>query len=202
MSNFLRRRPKRRLRIVKNGHPALRAKSEEIEVIDETVRRLAADMTEAMLTNDVVGVGLAAPQVGVNRRLIVVDTRCDDDPPVTELTPGEVLLNPMMPVALVNPVIVSASSETETCSEGCLSLPGVNGDVTRPAQVLLKATLLDGTDVQCQCGRLLGRCLQHEIDHLDGILFIDLSPEVQRQAAEPVMKQVEKAEQRHLHSGK
>lgn len=198
MKSILRRKSKRMMRIVKNGHPALRKISADILIIDDETKDLAARMITSMLENDIVGVGLAAPQVGINKRLIVIDTRSKDDPPASELSPGEILLNPRMPVALVNPVIVSASEETETCCEGCLSLPGVDGDVTRPAQVLLKATLLDGSEIQCQCGRLLARCLQHEIDHLDGILFIDHAPEEQRKAAEPVLKQLAKAEQKYL----
>ena len=197
MSHPVRHTQKRRLRIVKNGHPALRRISEPIAVIDDAVRKLATQMTVTMLENDIVGVGLAAPQVGINKRMIVVDTTCDEVP-AAEMTPGEVLLNPQMPVALVNPVIVSASEETETRGEGCLSLPGVDGDVTRPVQVLLKATLLSGEEIQCQCGHLLGRCLQHEIDHLDGVLFIDHCSESDQKAAAPVLKQLAKAEKKYL----
>lgn len=199
MSNHYGRKLKNRLRVVKNGHPALRKVSPEVTVIDDELKELAHKMAVTMKENDIVGVGLAAPQVGVNTRLIVVDTRCNDDPPQSELSPGEILLNPIMPVALVNPVIVSASSEIEVLGEGCLSLPGVNGDVPRPAEVLLKATLLDGQEIQCQCGRLLARCLQHEIDHLDGVLFIDHASEEQQKEAEPVLKQLAKVEQKYLH---
>ena len=197
MAHLTRRPQKRRLRIVKNGHPALRKTSEPIALIDDSIRTLANQMIVSMKENDIVGVGLAAPQVGVNKRLIVIDTSCDDVPP-TELSPGESLLNPLMPVALVNPMIVSASETTATRGEGCLSLPGVDGDVTRPAEVLLKATLLDGQEIQCQCSHLLARCLQHEIDHLDGILFIDHCSEADQKAAAPVLKQLAKAEKKYL----
>ncbi|MBP5639175.1 MAG: peptide deformylase [Victivallales bacterium] len=199
MVHSSRRPPKRRLRIVKNGNPALRKISEPITVIDDGIRKLASQMTVSMLENDIVGVGLAAPQVGINKRMIVIDTSCDEVP-ANELSPGEVLLNPQMPLALINPVIVSASEDTITRGEGCLSLPGVDGDVTRPAEVLLKATLLDGQEIQCQCAHLLARCLQHEIDHLDGVLFIDHCSEEQQKKADAVMKQLAKAEKKYIPS--
>ena len=197
MAHLTRRPQKRRLRIVKNGNPALRKTSAPIEVIDDSIRTLANQMIVSMLENEIVGVGLAAPQVGVNKRLIVIDTSSEEIP-ATEQSPGETLLNPLMPLALVNPVIVSASETTATRDEGCLSLPGVDGNVTRPAEVLLKATLLDGQEIQCQCAHLLARCLQHEIDHLDGILFIDHCSETEQKAAAPVLKQLEKAEKKYL----
>ena len=95
----------------------------------------------------------------------------DELPP--DATPGEILLAPRMPLALVNPAVAEASRETEVASEGCLSVPKIFGDVERPARVLLRATLLDGEKIEVECGGLLGRCIQHEIDHLDGVLFPD-----------------------------
>ena len=200
MINFLhKQRLLRKMRIVANGHPALRKKSEPIEEITESIRELAQRMALTMLKNEVVGVGIAAPQVGINLRLIVVKTTGDDGRSRKDALPGELLLDPLMPVALVNPEIISASGETDTCEEGCLSLPGVSGNVTRPTRVVLRAQMLDGKTVTAECGGLLARCLQHEIDHLDGILFYDhLSPEEQAKNA-PTMKKLEKREQAHLH---
>ncbi|MDD4097552.1 MAG: peptide deformylase [Lentisphaeria bacterium] len=200
MLDFLKSERPRRLRIVQHGHPALRRKSSPVREVTPEVRQLAARMTVTMQENDVVGVGLAAPQVGVNQRLIVVDTRPDEEapPPPGPLSPGEALLNPRMPLVLVNPEIVWSSPETACCGEGCLSLPGVHGEVTRPARVRLRAATLDGEDIEVECGGLLARCLQHEIDHLDGVLFIDRSPEEQQKAAQPLLKRMEKFELKQL----
>ena len=164
------------------------------------MRRLAARMVVTMQENDVVGVGLAAPQVGVNIRLIVVDTCPDEDspPPAAPLSPGEVSLNPRMPLALVNPEITWASPETTCCGEGCLSLPGVQGEVTRSARVRLNATTLDDEVIDVECGGLLARCLQHEIDHLDGVLFIDRASDEEQKAAAPLLKRMEKNELKQL----
>lgn len=192
------RRP-RKLRIVTNGHPALRKVSRPIVNITAEVRELAERMIVTMLTNEVVGVGLAAPQVGVNIRLIVLKT-CSDRAQgnADDLSPGELLLNPRMPLALVNPELLSVSSEQSSEVEGCLSLPGVEGRVTRPARVLLQASTLEGEMLTVECAGLLARCLQHEIDHLDGRLFYDcLSAEEQRRNA-TVMQTLERVEQERL----
>ena len=186
----------RKMRIVRNGNQSLRSISMPIGAINDEVKSLAQRMTVTMKENDVPGVGLAAPQVGVNLRLIVVDTRPDGKnarkkPPTS---PGEMMLNPLMPVALVNPEIISSSKETECACEGCLSLPGVEGEVTRPKKVLLKAQLLTGEQVMLECSGLLARCLQHEIDHLNGILFIDRASEEDRQVAKPIMDEMAKEE--------
>jgi len=200
MLNFLHKyRLLRKMRIVANGHPALRKKSEPIGEITENIKELAQRMAYTMLNNEVVGVGLAAPQVGINVRLIVVKTTGEDGRSRQGALAGELLLDPLMPVALVNPEILSASSETETCEEGCLSLPGVSGNVTRPSRVVLRAKTLDGKVLTAECGGLLARCLQHEIDHLDGVLFYDhLSPAEQAKNA-LTMKKLEKRELGHLH---
>ncbi len=199
MLDFLKSERPKRLRIVQNGHPALRQKSSPVKEVTAEVRRLAERMLVTMQENDVVGVGLAAPQVGVNLRLIVVDTRPDEDSlPAEPPSPGEVCLNPRMPLALVNPEITWVSPETACCGEGCLSLPGVRGEVTRPARVRLHATTLDGEAIDADCGGLLARCLQHEIDHLDGVLFIDRTPDEQQKAAATLLKRMEKFELKQL----
>ncbi len=183
----------RKMRIVRYGHRSLRGVSLPIVDIDQEIKDLARRMTVTMQENEVPGVGLAAPQVGVNKRLIVVDTRCDSkerERRKRQASPGEMLLEPMMPVALVNPEIVSSSKETECACEGCLSLPGVDGDVTRPKKVVLRAKLLSGEQIMVECGGLLARCLQHEIDHLNGILFIDHSSREEQEAARPLMDEM------------
>jgi peptide deformylase len=104
------------------------------------------------------GIGLAAPQVGVGLRFTIVDLMPDDKPD---------------PIALVNPKVVARSDELATREEGCLSLPGQYADVTRPARVTVRFTDVNGAKRQIEAEGLLAACLQHEIDHLDGILFID-----------------------------
>ena len=194
MRNIFRRFKSKKMRIVQNGHPALRRVSAPIAAIDDDVRELADKMTYTLLHNDVEGVGLAAPQVGINKRLIVIYTCGGSPKDKSLLSPGEIILNPLMPIALVNPEIVSMSQETICSGEGCLSLPGVGGDVTRAARVVLKATLLDGQSIQVECANLLAKCLQHEIDHLDGILFIDKIPAEQLAEAKPALELMKKEE--------
>lgn len=139
------------LNIRKNGDPVLRMKAREVREIDDNIRRLVKDMFDTMY--DANGVGLAAPQVGISKRIIVVDT-------------GD------LPIALINPVILERIGEN-TSVEGCLSIPGVQGEVTRAERVSVKGTTLDGKEHEFHAEGLFARALQHEIDHLDGILFID-----------------------------
>ncbi len=158
------------LRICHYGDPVLTRRSAPVPAVTPEIQTFAAAMVEAMYTYD--GVGLAAPQVGHNLRLVVIDTRQSaNQPPAAEFTPGEALLVSLMPVVLINPEIIGASTELDTAEEGCLSLPKIYGDVTRPARVAFRTQLLAGGTVQGECGGLLARCLQHEIDHLDGITF-------------------------------
>lgn len=201
MFDFLQKAKPRRMRIVRHGHPALRKRSEPVTAITPELVILAKRMIVTMQENEIVGVGLAAPQVGVNVRLIVIDTRPEGDVAKSmALSPGEVLLNPLMPLALVNPEIVSGSEETECASEGCLSLPDVAGEVARPARVVLRAKTLAGEELQVECANLLSRCLQHEIDHLNGVLFTDRISDDELKIAAPTMERMEKAEQRRLAS--
>ncbi|HYF09117.1 MAG TPA: peptide deformylase [Acetobacteraceae bacterium] len=137
--------------------PRLRAKARPIGPGDaDAVRDLAPRMLDAMYKAP--GIGLAAPQVGVGLRLVVVDLQKDDKPE---------------PIVLVNPEIVAASAELATREEGCLSLPGQYADVTRPARVKVRWRDLDGARREVEAEGLLSACLQHEIDHLDGVLFVD-----------------------------
>lgn len=132
-----------------------------MEAVTDRTRRLVRDMFDTMY--DAEGIGLAAPQVGVSERVLIVDV------------PGE---NDARHVhALVNPVIVESGGETDKASEGCLSLPGLEETVTRPVRVTVEGLTPDGEPARVEAEGLLARALQHEVDHLDGILFIDrLSP--------------------------
>lgn len=137
------------------GSPVLRSQSEEVEEVDDEVRKFIDDLFESM--DAAKGIGLAANQVGVTRRVAVVDTQ------------GTRL-------AMVNPVIVSAEGRSKG-EEGCLSIPDLYADVTRPDHIILEALDRDGKKYRLEAHGLLARAIQHEIDHLDGILFVDyLSP--------------------------
>lgn len=137
--------------------PVLKTKCKSVEAVDDEVRRLIDDMFRTMYAAP--GVGLAAPQIGVTRRVIVVDVAGKDEKP--------------QPIALVNPEVVWASGETQVYEEGCLSLPEMYADVERPAAVRVRYLDRTGAEQEVHGEGLLAVCLQHEIDHLDGVLFVD-----------------------------
>jgi peptide deformylase len=140
--------------------PVLRRKALSVETIDDSLQRLIDDMIDTMYAAP--GIGLAAPQVGVLRRFIIVD-----------VSAGETS-SPLY--VLINPEIVSREGE-QVGEEGCLSLPELNSDVARAARVTVRALDRTGAPVAIEAEDLLARCLQHEIDHLDGVLFMDkISP--------------------------
>lgn len=141
------------------GSPVLRQRSEEISAVDADVRRLIDDLFETM--DAAKGVGLAANQVGVARRVAVVGV---DD----------------RRIVMVNPVLLSAEGR-ERAEEGCLSIPEAYGEVARPHRVVLEATGRDGKQYRLEAEGLLARAIQHEIDHLDGILFLDHLSLIRRQ---------------------
>jgi len=144
------------------GSPSLRQKSVPVAQVDDAVRRLVEDLFETMRAAK--GVGLAANQIGVVRRVAVVDIG-EDDPP---------------PLVLINPVIVGRGDEEETAEEGCLSIPDIFGDVTRPASVVVEALDQKGRRSRVEARGYKARAIQHEIDHLDGILFLDHLSAVKR----------------------
>jgi peptide deformylase len=144
------------------GSPVLRQKAVLVAQVDDEVRHLVDDLFETMRAAR--GVGLAANQVGVARRVAVVDVG-DDDPP---------------PLVLINPVIVERGDEDEISEEGCLSIPEIFGDVRRPAHVIVEALDRDGKRFRAAVEGYKARAIQHEIDHLDGILFLDHLSAVKR----------------------
>ena len=150
------------LRIHVLGSPVLRQVTKEIETVTDEHRRLIDDMFETMYAAH--GIGLAAPQVGRTERIAVVDV---DD----------------APFAIVNPMIVDDDKTLAKGEEGCLSIPDVYGDVTRPETVKVRALDRDSTPFEIDAEGLLARCLQHEIDHLDGRMFIDHLSVLRRKAA-------------------
>jgi peptide deformylase len=137
--------------------PRLKKKSKPVASVDATVRQLMDDMLETMYAAP--GIGLAAPQVGELKRVIVLDIDRED------VKTG--------PLFMANPEVIEASDEDATYEEGCLSLPEHYADVVRPAKVTVRYLDRDGKKQEMACEGLLATCIQHEIDHLDGILFVD-----------------------------
>jgi peptide deformylase len=159
------------LPVVKYGHPVLRKKGERIETITPEITKLIADMFETMNENH--GVGLAAQQVGVAKQLTVIDvSQVEDRPSTLELDGKPADVKKFMPLVLINPE-VKAVGDAIKGSEGCLSFPEVYGEISRPESVDVTALDADGKKISFRCGGLLARAVQHETDHLNGILFID-----------------------------
>jgi len=143
--------------IVPFGDPVLRTGAEPVKAFDDDLRGLVRDMLETMYHAD--GIGLAAPQVGILKRVLVLDLRREDQPEAK--------------VVLVNPAVTWASPKTDKQSEGCLSIPGMEELVTRPWAVRVEGVDPEGNPLLIEADDLYSRVLQHEIDHLDGILFPD-----------------------------
>jgi peptide deformylase len=159
------------LEIVKYGSPVLRQKGAKIEAVAPEIKKLIADMLETMEANH--GVGLAAQQVGAAKQLAVIDVRVVTDRPSTlELDGQPADVAKFMPLVLINPE-VSPVGEPVTGGEGCLSFPEIFADIARPGTVDVKALDARGKPIFFRCGGLLARAVQHETDHLNGILFID-----------------------------
>ncbi len=169
---------KKDLKVRYFGDPVLAAKAKNIDVITDDTRALSAAMLDVMYEKK--GIGLAGNQVGVLQKIVVIDIGPEEDeegniiPPSTS---GEQQLLPLMPVTLINPEILSTSGELCDFDEGCLSVPKLYANVKRPERVMLKTQLLDGSTVMAECGGLLARVLQHELDHLDGIVFVQKAEE-------------------------
>ena len=139
------------------GNKVLRKSAKRISKIDESVRELVRDMLGSMYTAK--GIGLAAPQVGIHKQLLVIDIDLE-----TPSTP---------PLVLINPEIVSSSASIETYEEGCLSIPGVYLNVVRPSSIKISYRDEMGRPKKMNADGLMARCIQHEMDHLNGVLFVD-----------------------------
>jgi peptide deformylase len=156
----------------------LRQTSEPIGEITDDIRALAADMLDTMY--DAPGIGLAAIQIGVPKRLVVIDLA---KPPEEE----------RKPIVLVNPEITWTSDEKRTYEEGCLSIPEYYEEVERPDRVRYRYRTLDGETIEAEADGVMATCLQHEIDHLNGVLFIDYISKLKR---DRVIKKFQKAAKR------
>ena len=166
-------------RILLLGEEALRDPGVDVEAFDDELRVLVEDMRETMYFAE--GIGLAAPQVGVSQRVCVLDLHEEDDPEGGRWV-------------FVNPVVVESSDEEDKSTEGCLSIPEMEEVVTRPARVTVRGFDEDGQTIEVEADGLLARALQHEIDHLDGILFIDRLTTYKRRALLKKWKKSQKEE--------
>ncbi len=151
-------------KIVVEPDPILRKKSEILEKVDDELRSLLDDMLETMYSAP--GIGLAAVQIGILKRAIVIDVSKDKEK--------------KNPLFLINPKIISKSKSTSTYEEGCLSLPGHFAEIERPAECHVKYVDYTGEEKEIKASGLLSTCIQHEIDHLNGVLFIDYLSKLKR----------------------
>ena len=154
------------------GDPILRQSGKRIEKFDDQLVQLSKDMLEVMRESE--GIGLAAQQVGLADQFCVMDVPEHPDYPMRCILDGKTLSpSLLMPMSLANPVITPLPSDEFYYEEGCLSFPGINADVARPECISVAYQDLDGVDHTLECDGLLARCIQHEVDHLNGVLFID-----------------------------
>jgi peptide deformylase len=183
-----------KLSIVQYGEPVLRAKGARVDKIDNRVRELAQDMIETMHAAH--GIGLAAQQVGEPLQLTVLDVSQVEDRPSTMKLNGEnVDPKSVMPVVLINPEI-TLGTQTELGLEGCLSFPEITGDIERSISATVRAEDLDGNEIEIEATGLLARAIQHEVDHLNGILFIDRMSSAAKAALSSKLKRLQKQTKR------
>lgn len=161
------------LKLYEYPHPILKQKAVPVSSFDDSLRRLLDDMLETMYACK--GCGLAAPQVGISQRIVVIDIAHEDEEPA--------------PIYMVNPEIIWRSDEREVCEEGCLSVPGQRAEVERPAAVKVRYTDYYGKLQELSAQDFLAVAVQHELDHLDGILYIDHISRLKRQM---LLKKLEK----------
>lgn len=182
--------------IVKYGDPALRAKGRRVTAVDERIRSLVTDMLETMHAAN--GVGLAAQQVGEALQLTVLDiTEVEDRPSTLKLGGEEVDPRSAMPLVLINPEL-ELEGEAVSGTEGCLSFPEINAEIERAISVFVKAETLDGDAIELEASGLLARALQHEVDHLNGILFIDRMSSASKASLASRLKRLQKETQQGL----
>ncbi|MEM6491311.1 MAG: peptide deformylase [Pseudomonadota bacterium] len=158
----------------------LKKRCEPVAAVDDAVRQLLDDMLETMYAAP--GIGLAAPQVGVDARVLVMDVAKDGAPP--------------QPMKLVNPEIVARSDELSVYNEGCLSLPEHYADIERPARVTVRYLDETGAEQLLEADGLLATCVQHEIDHIDGVLFVDHLSKLKRDLVLRKMRKYKKEQSR------
>jgi len=182
------------LPILQYGDPILRAKGKRIEEIDDRIRELAVNMIETMHAAH--GVGLAAQQIGEALQLTVLDiSPIEDRPSTLKLDGKDADPKTAMPLVLINPE-VELHGETELGVEGCLSFPEITGDIERATSVIVRAQTLEGGTIQVEAGGFLARAIQHEHDHLNGILFIDRMNSAAKAALSSHLRRMQKEARR------
>ena len=164
------------LEIIKEPNPILRKKADNVLNVDDDIRKLMDNMLETMYQAP--GIGLAAPQVGILKKVIVIDLSKDDEP--------------KKPFFIVNPKIIWKSEELSSREEGCLSIPGYFAEVVRPKKCKLQYLDYNGKKQEVEADDLLSTCIQHEVDHCDGVLFIDYLSKLKK---DMIIKRLIKAKQ-------
>jgi peptide deformylase len=183
-----------RLSILQYGDPILRAKGKRIEKIDHRIRELAQSMIETMHAAN--GVGLAAPQVGESLQLTVLDvSQVEARPSTMKINGKSIAPETAMPLVLVNPQI-DLGGEAEKGTEGCLSFPDITGEIERARSVIVRTQNLDGEPIEIETTGFLARAIQHEVDHLNGILFIDRMTSAAKTSLSSKLKRLQKETQR------
>ena len=179
-----------RFSILQYGDPILRTKGKPIDKIDPRIRELAQNMVETMHAAN--GVGLAAQQIGEALQLTVLDVSEVEDRPSTMKLNGE-SIDPKiaMPLVLINPQI-DLGAETEKGTEGCLSFPEITGEIVRAKSITVRAQNLDGEPIEIETTGFLARAVQHEVDHLNGILFIDRMSTAAKISLSSTLKRLQK----------
>ena len=160
------------LRITQYGEAILTQEGKKVDSFDDELSELSKEMLEAMY--QVEGIGLAAQQIGEAMQFCVIDVPDHPEYPMACILDGKPLSpSLLMPISLANPEITLLPSDEFYYEEGCLSFPEIRGDIARPERILVRYQDLDGAHHELECDGLLARCIQHEVDHLQGILFID-----------------------------
>ncbi|MCH2176360.1 MAG: peptide deformylase [Lentisphaeria bacterium] len=177
------------------GDPVLKVECSKVDEITAETREFAERMIATMYEEN--GIGLAAPQVGFKLRMFVIDVPFDEEYDVPA-SAQEMNMYKQMPIVMINPELSEFSEECSIMAEGCLSIPGVTGEVTRPDKLKVTYTDLNNCRQEAFCGNLLARCIQHEMDHLNGELFIEKIPEDQYKDIESNLKSLIKKTKKSL----
>lgn len=162
---------KRHLQLRYFGDPILTKKALAIKMITDEIKQIADEML--LIMHEKNGIGLAGPQVGIGLKIITVDLKANFSNNTLESSQGEAFLLPQMPFVLINPEISFYSQETKIIEEGCLSIPEIYAPVERSETIVIEAQMLSGEKIHLKCAGFLAIVLQHEIDHLNGKLYID-----------------------------
>ena len=182
------------LSIVNYSTRVLREKGKAISQFDDSLNQLSKDMISTMYEAE--GIGLAAQQIGEALQFCVMDVPDHPEYPITCILDGKPLSpSLLMPMSLANPKVKVLPSDEYYYEEGCLSFPGINADVARPERILVTYQDIDGVEHALECDGLLARCIQHEVDHLNGVLFID---RMEKQTYAEIKKEVQELKQQTI----